>query len=107
VTDSALPYNVVALGMRGHEAVDHSAGQYVRRGGITTNMAENFFSQLKRSLYGIHHHVSKEHLDRYLAQFDFMYTLCKLSDSLRMLAVIRQAGGRRLTYKPLAGEGRG
>ena len=36
-----------------------------------------------------------------------MYTLCKLSDSLRMLAVIRQAGGRRLTYKPLAGEGRG
>jgi hypothetical protein len=103
-TDAALPYLVVARGMAGHEAVDHSAGQYVRRGGITTNMAENFFSQLKRSLDGTHHHVSVEHLSRYLAQFDFMYSLCKLTDSLRMRAVIRQAGGRRLTYKPLTSE---
>jgi transposase-like protein len=100
-TDSAKPYITVAKGMRSHEAVDHSAGQYVRRGGITTNMAEGYFSQLKRSIDGTHHHVSMEHLNRYLAQFDFLYSLCKLSDSLRMRALIRQAGGRRLTYKPL------
>jgi transposase-like protein len=104
-TDGAGPYKIVAQDMRGHESVDHSAGQYVRRGGITTNMVENYFSQLKRSIDGTHHHVSTEHLGRYLAQFDFLYTLCKLSDSLRMMAVIRQAGGRRLTYKPLIGEG--
>ena len=100
-TDSALPYNVVAKDMRSHETVDHSAGQYVRRGGITTNMAEGYFSQLKRSIDGTHHHVSVEHLGRYLAQFDFMYSLCKQSDSARMWALIRQAGGRRLSYKPL------
>jgi transposase-like protein len=100
-TDSAKPYTVVAKDMRSHETVDHEAGQYVRHGGVTTNMAEGYFSQLKRSIDGTHHHVSKEHLDRYLAQFDFLYTLCKLTDSLRMRALIRNAGGRRLTYKPL------
>jgi transposase-like protein len=104
-SDQAMPYRTVAKDMRSHETVDHSAGQYKRRGGITTNMVEGYFSQLKRSIDGTHHHVSKEHLDRYLAQFDFLYTLCKLSDSLRMMAVIRQAGGRRLTYKPLTSEG--
>lgn len=38
-------------------------------------------SQLKRSLDGIHHHVSREHLQRYLVQFEFMYTHCKRNDS--------------------------
>jgi transposase-like protein len=103
-TDGAKPYLTVAKDMRSHETVDHAAGEYVRRGGITTNMAEGYFSQLKRSIDGTHHHVSKEHLNRYLAQFDFLYTLCKLTDSLRMMAVIRQAGGRRLIYKPLTSE---
>lgn len=103
-TDSAKPYLTVARDMHGHEAVDHSAGEYVRRGGITTNMAENYFSQLKRSIDGTHHHVSTEHLNRYLAQFDFLHALCKLSDSLRMMAVLRHAGGRRLSYKPLTSE---
>ncbi|MGO9159500.1 MAG: IS1595 family transposase [Streptosporangiaceae bacterium] len=100
-TDSAKPYTVVARDMRSHEAVNHEAGQYVRRGGITTNMAEGYFSQLKRSIDGTHHHVSTEHLNRYLGQFDFLYSLCKQTDSARMHALIRQAGGRRLSYRPL------
>jgi transposase-like protein len=103
-TDSAKPYTTVAKDMRSHEKVDHAAGEYVRRGGITTNMAEGYFSQLKRSIDGTHHHVSTEHLNRYLAQFDFMYSLCKQTDSARMCALIRQAGGRRLSYKPLTSE---
>jgi hypothetical protein len=54
-----------------------------------------------RSIDGTHHHVSTVHLPRYLAQFDFLYTLCKVTDSARMRALISQAGGRRLTYRPL------
>jgi len=100
-SDSAKPYTVVAKDMRSHKTVDHEAGQYVRRGGITTNMAEGYFSQLKRSIDGTHHHVSTEHLTRYLANFDFLYSLCKLTDSARMRSLIHQAGGRRLSYKPL------
>ena len=44
--------------------------------------------------------MSKTHLQRYLDQFDFMYSMCKQTDSARMHAVIDRAGGRRLTYKP-------
>jgi hypothetical protein len=62
---------------------------------------EGFFSQLKRSLDGTHHRVSVEHLDRYLAQFDCLYTFCKETDSERMRRVIENVEGRRLPYKPL------
>lgn len=60
--------------MRANRAVDHSIGQYVVNG-ARTNLAEGFFSQLKRSVDGTHHHVSRVHLARYLAQFDFLLAL--------------------------------
>ncbi len=69
--------------------------------GTSTNLAEGFFSQLKRSIDGTHHHVSSEHLERYLAQYGFMYTYCKRTDSQRMRLVLGQVAGRRLTYLPL------
>ncbi len=66
---------------------------------VTTNMAENFFSQLKRSLDGTHHHVSGEHLPRYLAEYDYRYSTRKLDDTARMRLLMGQTGGVRLTYK--------
>jgi len=59
---------------------------------------------LKRSLDGTNHHVSVEHLHRYLAQFDFMYTHCKATDSERMVRLIDNVAGRRLSYRPLTGQ---
>jgi hypothetical protein len=59
---------------------------------------------LKRSIDGTYHGVSVEHLDRYLAHFDFLYSMCRRSDSFRMRALIERVGGRRLTYKPLTGD---
>lgn len=81
-TDGAKAYRspFIAGKVREHLSVDHSAGEYVRReetARVSTNFAENYFSQLKRSIDGTHHQVSTEHLDRYLAQFDFMYSYCK------------------------------
>jgi hypothetical protein len=55
-------------------------------------MAEGYISQLKRSIDGTHYHVSKVHMNRYLAQFDFLYSLCKQTDSAQMCTLIRQAG---------------
>jgi hypothetical protein len=81
----------------GHERVNHKEGEYVR-GDVSTNQAENFFSQLKRSIDGTHHHVSVDHLPRYLAEFGFRYTFRKESDTERMARLIRQVGGRRLMY---------
>ena len=81
-----------------HSAVDHSVGEYVR-GDVSTNQAETYFSQLKRSIDGTHHHVSVEHLPRYLAEFDFRYSTCKSTDTERMGRLVGQVAGRRLTYR--------
>ena len=64
-------------------------------------VGNDYFSQLKRSIDGTHHRVPVTHLQLYLDLFDFTYAWCKLTDSARMHALIRRAGGRRLTYKPL------
>jgi transposase-like protein len=96
-TDGARNYRLIAKDFASHQAVNHDAHEYVR-GDVTTNHAETFFSQLKRSLDGTHHHVSREHLHRYLAEFDFRYTTCKLTDTERMDVLIGKTAGRRLTY---------
>jgi hypothetical protein len=74
------------------------------RNDVSTNQTETYFSQLKRSIDGTHHHVSVEHLPRYLAEFDFRYSTCKDTDTERMGKVVARVAGRRLTYrKPTQG----
>ncbi|MEX0756089.1 MAG: IS1595 family transposase [Actinomycetota bacterium] len=99
-TDSALHYNTVGREFIEHQAVNHDAGEYVR-GDVTTNQAEGYFSQLKRSLDGTHHHVSREHLGRYLAEFDYRYSTRESTDDERVDDLLKRVGGRRLAYKPL------
>jgi transposase-like protein len=53
-----------------HGTVNHSIGEYVR-GDVHTNTIEGYFSILKRGITGVYHHVSPQHLKRYLAEFDF------------------------------------
>lgn len=65
------------------------------------NHAKNFFSQLKRSIDVTHHHVSRKHLPRHLAEFDFRHFTRDDSDTVRMRRLIYQAEGRRLTHRPL------
>jgi len=81
-----------------HEIVNHGAGEYVR-GDVYTNTAEGYFSQLKRSIDGTHHHVSERHLGRYLGEFDFRYNTRKMKDGERTKQAIEQTAGRRLTYR--------
>ena len=102
-TDESQAYVTAGKRFTAHETVDHRAGEYVR-GVVSTNAAEGFFSQLKRSIDGTHHAVSVEHLGRYLAEFDYRYTTRKMSDTERMREVVGQVAGRRLSYKPLTGE---
>jgi transposase-like protein len=87
----------------GHQSVNHNDAEYVR-GDVTTNHAEGYFSQLKRSLDGTQHHVSVEHLPRYLAEFDFRYSTRELNDSERLRTLMDATGARRLSYKPLTGQ---
>jgi transposase-like protein len=97
-TDALDAYKQLAGEFGAHSFVEHSKGEYVS-GDVSTNQAETYFSQLKRSIDGTHHHVSREHLDRYLAEFDFRYTTCKDSDTERMGALVDRVAGRRLMYR--------
>jgi hypothetical protein len=91
-TDSLKSYKGLGRRFLSHQTVDHTCGEYVR-GTVSTNMAERYFSQLKRSLDGTHHHVSREHLDRYLAEFDYRYITRKISDTQRMHRLMGKVGG--------------
>lgn len=105
-TDQSQSYKLVAGEFAAHETVNHNQDEYVRytpEGVVTSNQAENFFSQLKRSLDGTHHHVSRKHLSRYLGEFDFRYSTRSLSDLERTEALAVNLTGRRLTYRPLVG----
>lgn len=101
-TDSARGYRAIGREFKDHQAVDHSAREYVR-GDVSTNPAESFFAQLKRSIDGTHHHVSKTHLGRCADEFAFRYSTSKMTDAERPQTMMDQAAGRRLTYRPLQG----
>ena len=101
-TDNAPTYTRIGWHAASHKTVNHAASEYVRDG-ATTNHAESFFAQLKRSIDGTHHAVSREHLPRYLSEFDFRFNTRKLSDTERMARLLGQVHGRRLTYRPLTG----
>ncbi len=82
----------------GHRTVNHSIKEYVR-GQVHTNTVEGFFSSVKRGLNGIYHSVSKEHLHRYMSEFEFRYNNRNIEDGPRTLAAIKGSEGKRLTYK--------
>jgi transposase-like protein len=82
----------------GHEVVTHSAGEYAR-GDATTNTAESFFALLKRGVMGSFHSISKQHLDRYCDEFSFRWDYRRINDSDRTAIAIRQAEGKRLSYR--------
>lgn len=58
---------------------------------------------IKRGMYGTFHSVSKRHLHRYLAEFEFRYNTRKLDDGQRVAAAIKLCEGKRLTYSEQTG----
>lgn len=100
VTDELRSYPKATAGFEGgHYTVNHSAGQYVTQDGRTTNSAESFFALLKRGVYGTFHHISKKHLHRYCAEFDFRWNGRVMEDSERRDAAVKGAEGKRLLYR--------
>lgn len=81
----------------GHETVCHSAKEYVR-GDVHSNSVEGFFANVKRGLNGIYHAVSREHLHRYMSEFEFRYNNRDMDDGDRVVAAIKAADGKRLHY---------
>jgi transposase-like protein len=106
MTDDAGQWRVVGREYPRHEVVNHGIGEYVR-GDAYTNTIEGYFSILKRGIAGVYHHVSPQHLKRYLAEFDFRYNeraALEVDDFSRTMKALVGVSGKRLTYKPAVGD---
>jgi transposase-like protein len=98
ITDDARAYKGLHKEFK-HSRVNHSKNEYARwEDGvcISTNSIEGFFSILKRGVNGTYHHVSKQHLHRYLSEFDFRFNARKMTDSDRREAALKGFEGKRL-----------
>jgi transposase-like protein len=104
VTDELHVYRGIGKHFQGgHETVNHGRKEYARLNpsglSINTNSAESFFGLIKRGHYGVYHQMSKKHLHRYCAEYDFRWNHRKISDSARTEAALQQIGGKRLMYE--------
>ncbi|MGH7048466.1 MAG: IS1595 family transposase [Stellaceae bacterium] len=101
MTDEGATAKSLGRGYKKHGMVNHSIGEYVR-GDIHTNTIEGYFSIFKRGINGVYHHVSQDHLKRYLAEFDFRYNeriALGVNDTERARLAVVGAEGKRLTYR--------
>ena len=83
-----------------HEAVRHSAGEYVR-GDVHTQGIEALWSMFKRGLHGTYHKLSPKHLDRYVRQFAGRHNIRELDTLDQMASVVAGLVGKRLMYRDL------
>src|ERR1019366_2120821 len=107
MTDSSTVLAGALMG-RKHDQVNHKAKEYVRYEDglcITTNAIEGYFATLKRGINGGYHHVGKQHLHRYLSEFDFRYNARKVTDGERTVLALKGTGGKRLMLRDSMGAG--
>jgi transposase-like protein len=99
-TDEATGYTDLDGLFFRHEAVNHSAGEYVN-GMASTNGIESVWAVLKRGLNGVYHQVSTKHLHRYVDEFAFRLNEgdVKRHTLQRLDSFIDAVAGKRLTYK--------
>jgi transposase-like protein len=101
ISDEGTPMKCAGRQFGEHASVNHGIGEYVR-GDIHTNTIEGYFSIMKRGIHGTYHHVSQQHLKRYLAEFDFRYnerSALGVEDGERMTKSIKGIVGKRLMYR--------
>ncbi len=101
ITDDLNLYWAAGKPFARHDRVKHSHGEYVNKADPTlhSNTIESFFARVKRKLHGTHHAVSKQHLHRYISEAAFLYNSREMNDGDRVIALVKQADGKRLRYK--------
>jgi transposase-like protein len=103
VTDELQAYRAPGMRFASHQTVSHGQKEYVR-GDVHTNTAEGYFSLFKRGVIGTFHHISPQHIDQYLAEFDFRYSLRAATDGERTIAGLKKVEGKRLMLRRPAGK---
>ena len=107
-TDESPLYTKVGKDFSSHETVNHSIEEYARTAEdgvrVTTNTAEGFFGNSKRSIDGTHHNISRKHTPLYFAELDHKYNTRKMTDGERTVVGIRRMEGKRLMYRTPQGK---
>lgn len=104
MTDEAGQYKYVDQHFAAHAFTRHGQGEYVSKTDRTihTNTIEGYFSIFKRGMKGVYQHCGHNHLNRYLAEFDFRYNNRKalgVDDQQRAETLLQGMIGKRLTYE--------
>lgn len=105
MTDEGSHYKKLGKEFAKHGVVRHKVGEYVSYDDpeVYTNTVEGYFSVFKRGMKGVYQHCEKQHLHRYLAEFDFRYNnriALEINDFERTVRALAGLPGKRLTYKP-------
>ncbi len=95
MTDTNPAYRLIK-NVLPHDMICHDR-EYVN-GDIHTQGIENYWSILKRGLYGVFQHVDAEYLEQYLNEFEYRFNRRKITDAERFIALLSQPQGRLLWY---------
>lgn len=110
MTDGAGHYKKIGQEFDLHESTNHAQKEYAKDSKVQgvrahSNTVESYFGILKRGITGVYHHVSEEHLQRYVDEFDFRFTNRKsqgIDDAQRADLLLKGVVGKRLTYETIA-----
>ncbi len=95
ITDGNKAYKHIKDHVR-HDVIDHEQTYVV--GDVHTQGIENYWSLLKRGLYGVFHHVDDDYLGNYLNEFEFRFNRRKISDGERFASLMGRTQGRLTWY---------
>lgn len=99
ITDGFGAYSGLNKSYSKHIVVNHEIDQYCV-GPFSTNHIENFWSLLKRGIYGIYHNASQKHLQKYVNEFSFRYNSRDCATANRFNTMLSNTE-HRLTYNEL------
>ncbi len=98
VTDAFPIYFKIGKKYADHVVINHRAEFKVGR--FHTNGIENYWSLLKRGIYGIYHHCSQKHLQAYCDEFAYRFNSRKVKDNDRFEVTLANLEGS-MPYKKL------
>lgn len=77
------------------------------RGDVTTNRIENVWSVIKRGCRGVYYNVSRQHLHRYILEFEGRFNQRSLGTYDGLVRMVKNSVGKRLKFKDLLKQGTG
>jgi len=95
-TDGAFAYVKAGRKFKEHQSTTYYKYKGRPIHSLHLNNVDNFIGIFKRGLTGVYQHVSKQHLHRYLSEFDFRHSFRDVKDEERTTEAVRGLEGKRM-----------